>query len=245
MADKKIKTEARFVNDEKKLATGFAFLDNYSESDFEEIKEYFKKRIKLIQNEMLPEHAEIFANCLGKELDMKDLSIDDFAKWTLYNKKIIFKGKVERSELIEWAKEYKKEQDAFIKKQLSTGDVIKGFESNLTDEQIKALYKELQATYINTTLNNFREIFKPHQLSNNFKPIERKTKFTVRLLAYFVVTLFKRSNPKYPSITQRTFKDAENISQAKDGYENSKTGKPRGHQDIDKILEPYLLKKTS
>ena len=112
-----------------------------------------------------------------------------------------------------------------------------GFESSLTDEQVEALYKEIQNTYIDTTLNNFREIFNPQQLSNNFKPIERKKKFTNALLIYFTCELFYNANKSdYVSITEKCFTKAKNLSQTQSLYFNNKGGnnnderKPIGHR---------------
>lgn len=45
---------------------------------------------------------------------------------------------------------------------------ITGFQSSLTLSQIENLYKQLQGTYINTTIENFNLIFKDKQLPDNF-----------------------------------------------------------------------------
>jgi len=113
---------------------------------------------------------------------------------------------------------------------------ITGFQSSLTDKQIENLYGQMQGNYFDTSLGNFRAIFKIKL--NNFTPIKRTKKFTNTLLIYFTSELFQKENPlDYVSITEYCF-NAKGLSQAQNNYiQYNVNKKPRGYREIDLILK--------
>lgn len=71
---------------------------------------------------------------------------------------------------------------------------------------------------------------------NLIDPESHKWKGSNVLCAYFVNSYFNHLPNKW-EVAKQIF-GIENLAQSKDGYENSKTGKPRNHQIIDEILNP-------
>jgi hypothetical protein len=115
---------------------------------------------------------------------------------------------------------------------------LKGFQSELTDEQIERLYKLLQGSYIDATPANFKAIFKNEPLPPGFIPIKIKKIFSASLCAYFVSELFQEYNPgDYWSIAENCF-EAKGLRQLlNNAYQFNKTQKPRGYINIDSILK--------
>lgn len=107
--------------------------------------------------------------------------------------------------------------------------VIAGFQSSLTDKQIKSLYKQMIDTYIDSTPENFEAIFKDEILPLGFSIKWKKSKV---LLAYFIKKLFHSDN--YLNVWVK----AEKIFNVKD-LQNSECNNPhpKGYEKIDSILE--------
>ncbi len=112
-----------------------------------------------------------------------------------------------------------------------------GFEIKLTNKQIESLFKQMQS-YIDTTLENFKAIFKNEPFPADFKPIKRKKEFTVVLCAYFVSELFQKENPNdYWDIAENCF-NAKNLRQSQNNaFKYNPTHKPKGFEKIDAILK--------
>jgi hypothetical protein len=119
-----------------------------------------------------------------------------------------------------------------------------GFISTLTDDQIKLLYQRLLGNLIDseTTLENFKSIFKNAPLPPAFRPIKRTKSFTKALLAYFVYIVFQRKNQTdYWSIAGSCFYDAKGLKQTLNLiFKTNKKSKPRGSEEIDNILKETL-----
>ena len=108
-----------------------------------------------------------------------------------------------------------------------------GFKSDLTEDQIKKLYKQLIGSYIekSTSLDQFKAIFKPDPLPPGFSIKWLKSNV---LLAYVVKKLFYTDNPFDP------WKKADNIFGVKNlRISAGSTDHPKGEMDIDQILKTY------
>lgn len=126
-----------------------------------------------------------------------------------------------------------KEQNTI--KDATAKTTITGFDSSLEPHQIEKLYEKMQGVYFDTSLDNFKAMFKKDL--SGFQPIERKKKFTNALLIYFASKLFQKENPNYVSITEHCF-NARNLSQSQTNtYKYNNDSKPRGWQEIDEIIQ--------
>ncbi len=186
---------------------------------FERIPEHFVKWKNDIENSLPLTRERKIKECIKLIKILLYQEFDDVIENTL--KKI-------KPELIEMKQYFENLQHPSLKK--------KGFQSSLTDSQIKSLYTQLQGNYIDTTPENFEAIFS-HELPS-FTPIKRKGKFTNSLLIYFASELFQKENPlDYVSITEYCF-NGKNLSQSQNNYiKFNNNQKPKGYQQIDKIIQ--------
>jgi hypothetical protein len=117
---------------------------------------------------------------------------------------------------------------------------FKGFQSTLTETQIKSLYDCLKGNYIdiNTKIDHFKAIFRNESLPEDFIPIKRTKPLTGVLLAYFVSCLFQKDNPTdYWSIAEKCF-DVRNLRQSlNNAFKYNPDNKPKGYNKIDNILK--------
>jgi hypothetical protein len=94
----------------------------------------------------------------------------------------------------------------------------------------------LIGTYIETTEDHFKAIFKSEPLPDSFIPIKRSKLFTSVLCAYFIYELFQKENPlDYWNIAKNCF-DAKNLRQSLNNV-NQFDQKPKGHTKIDTIIQ--------
>lgn len=119
--------------------------------------------------------------------------------------------------------------------------LIYGFNSRLTDEQIQTLFEQLKGEYLDSNINpnHFKAVFKIDPLPSDFIPIKRVKKFTNTLLAYFISELFQSENQSdYWHIAGNCFEKAKNLKQSlKNAYDFNLDRKPKGYKEIDKILK--------
>jgi hypothetical protein len=114
----------------------------------------------------------------------------------------------------------------------------KGFQSSLKPYQIENLFSQMQDTYFDTTIDNFRAIFKNEPLPLSFIAIKKLKPFTSALLAYFIYELFQKENPgDYWTIAENCF-NAKHLRKAYNNFYQYNTGrKPKGYEKIDAILK--------
>lgn len=115
-----------------------------------------------------------------------------------------------------------------------------GFLSSLADSQIETLFELLKDKYIdsNTNPDHFKAIFKNERLPDSFDPV--KWIEAPVLLVYLIYKLKKHKkikSPKHWSITGQCFNPKCNLRQLADGFQNTKTGNPKGSEIIDAILK--------
>jgi len=125
----------------------------------------------------------------------------------------------------------------FYKKPLTTS-----FESTLSEPQLQKLLDELKSVenkfiHPETTIEQFTAIFKAKPI-NTIKQCDWIAEPV--LLAYFIDALRElkiiRRHSKIWKVANVIFTNADNLKQLIDGYKNSKSGKPKNSNEIDKIL---------
>lgn len=117
---------------------------------------------------------------------------------------------------------------------------LTGFNSSLADEAIQTLFEQLKGNYIdkNTNPDHFKAIFNDEPLPDGFNYVEW-IELPV-LLSYFIYQLKKQKiikSPNHWKIARNVFNTKSSLRQLADGFQNSKTGKPKGYEKIDTILK--------
>lgn len=107
----------------------------------------------------------------------------------------------------------------------------KGYQSNLTVKQINCLYEKMQGEYFDTTPYFFKAIFKDKPLPDG----SIKWKKTNVLCAYFIKKVFYKDNPFDLWEKAKLIFGLKNLGQSE-----SNNPKPKGHNEIDNILNICL-----
>jgi hypothetical protein len=175
--------------------------------------------------------------CITLGLYISAIKVKLAHPWTSKKAKCFFNYQLSKYEniktLFEGAKNIEKD---------NVKNVITGFKSKLSDQQIDNLFKQLhEADYINTDINTFKAIFKDEPLPPGFIPIKRTKKLKVNSLAFLIRDLFMTENQNdfwkiaekcFDKVTDNSLKNSYSIT-----FKNTKKNKPIGYDKIETILK--------
>ncbi len=205
----------------------------------DQARKEFKKGVREMSKYLLKKGLKQTSNQL-KQLEFETAREVALKNYHSIKEKILLTelGEPGIKELQKIEKKYwKNKKQEFDEKQQPADKIKTTFKTKLSDTQLKTLFDSLKGEFIanDTNYSLFEAVFS--EVDVNTLPGKINWLGANNLLAYFIDKMPIDKPDSRWNITEYCFTNSKNLRQAKDRYENSKTGKPKQANVIDTILK--------